>query len=67
MINNCTSVFLNLVKDKNSSPADYTICLSHPIKEPLFIGVETPADKEVWNLILCDFIRRTADLNAVDR
>ena len=53
-------------KEKNSSPADYTICLSHPIKEPLFIGVETPADKEVWNLILCDFIRRTADLNTVD-
>ena len=53
-------------KEKNAAPADYTICLSHPIKEPLFIGVETPADKEVWNLILCDFIRRTADLNTVD-
>ena len=49
-----------------ASPADYTICLSHPIKEPLFIGVETPADKEVWNLILGDFIRRTSELRAVD-
>ena len=49
------------------SPADYTICLSHPIKEPLFIGVDTPADKEVWNLILGDFIRRTSELRAVDQ
>ena len=48
------------------SPADYTICLSHPIMEPLFIGVETPAEKEVWNLILGDFIRRTSELKAVD-
>jgi hypothetical protein len=48
-------------------PADYTICLSHPIKEPLFIGVDTPADKEVWNLILGDFIRRTSELRAVDQ
>merc|ERR1712227_580113 len=53
------------VREK-ASPADYTICLSHPIKEPLFIGVETPADKEVWNLILGDFIRRTSELRAVD-